>query len=216
MSRCTGPSESICDLWSTRECTNALVSPSDWPLHHRSIQSCRSFVKTVRCQAACLLRRLADPCRYSRWGPDEACPDDHQSDPLSRQDHQLREVWPNTQPGLPVHRDAVQRSTVHSGTPAEDASSPFTNTGWPTPSLQPTICTGCWAWWCSGRHWSHGEDFASIQSSGGPPQLRARGPGVGKTGFKFLSGFCQKWPGGEPTKVKCNYIWANVITFVQM
>ena len=22
--------------------------------------------------------------------------------------------------------------------------------------------------------------------------------------------------GGEPTKVKCNYIWANVITFVQM
>ena len=23
-------------------------------------------------------------------------------------------------------------------------------------------------------------------------------------------------PGGEPTKVKCNYIWANVITFVQM
>ena len=23
-------------------------------------------------------------------------------------------------------------------------------------------------------------------------------------------------PGGEPTKVKCNYIWANVITFAQM
>ena len=26
----------------------------------------------------------------------------------------------------------------------------------------------------------------------------------------------QHHPGGEPTKVKCNYIWANVITFVQM
>ena len=24
------------------------------------------------------------------------------------------------------------------------------------------------------------------------------------------------FPGGEPTKVKCNYIWANVITFAQM
>ena len=23
-------------------------------------------------------------------------------------------------------------------------------------------------------------------------------------------------PGGEPTKVKCNYIWGNVITFAQM
>ena len=26
----------------------------------------------------------------------------------------------------------------------------------------------------------------------------------------------QMTPGGEPTKVRCNYIWANVITFVQM
>ena len=85
-------------------------------------------VKAVRCEAACLLRRLADPCIYSRTGP-TACPDDHQCAPVSRLDHQLREVRPNSQSGLPVHRDAVQHTTVHSGAPTEDASSLFTNTG---------------------------------------------------------------------------------------
>ena len=65
---------------------------------------------------------LADPCRYSRIGP-TACPDDHQFAPVSRLDHQLREVRANTQSGLPVHRDAVQHSTIHSGAsrPAENA-----------------------------------------------------------------------------------------------
>ena len=31
-------------------------------------------------------------------------------------------------------------------------------------SSQPEICTGGWAWWCSWHHWSHGEDFASVQT----------------------------------------------------
>ena len=76
---------------------------------HKATAPSRSSVKTARCQAARLLRRLADPCRYSRTGP-AACPDDHQCAPVSRLDHQLQEVWSNTQPGLPVHGDAVQHS----------------------------------------------------------------------------------------------------------
>ena len=88
---------------------------------HKATETRCSAVKKARCQATRLLRRLVDPCRYSRTGP-AACPDDHQFAPVFRLDHQLREVRPNTQRGLPVHRDAVQHSTVHSGTPAEDAS----------------------------------------------------------------------------------------------
>ena len=66
-----------------------------------------------------------------------ACPDDHQSGPVSRLDHQLREVRPNTQPGLPGHTDAVQHLTVHSGAPAEDATqSPVRS---PTLDDQPVI-----------------------------------------------------------------------------
>ena len=88
---------------------------------HKATATSRCSVKKVRCEAAHLLRRLADPYRYSRTGP-TACPDDHQFAPVSRLDHQLREVRSDTQPGLPVHRDAVQHSTVHSGAPAENAS----------------------------------------------------------------------------------------------
>ena len=77
---------------------------------HKATAPSRSSVKTVRCQAACLLRRLADLCRYSRTGP-TACPDDHLCGPVSRLDHQLRQVRSNTQSGLPVHSSA----------PAEDA-----------------------------------------------------------------------------------------------
>ena len=51
----------------------------------------RVSVKTTRCEAARLLRRLVDPYRYSRTGP-TACSDDHQCAPVSRLDHQLREV----------------------------------------------------------------------------------------------------------------------------
>ena len=88
---------------------------------HQALTPGRSCVKAVRCEAARLLRRLADLCRYSRTGP-TACPDDHQCAPVSRLDHQLREVRPNSKSGLPVHRDAVQHLTVHSGVPTEDAS----------------------------------------------------------------------------------------------
>ena len=51
-----------------------------------------------------------------------ARPDNHQGHPVSRMDHQLREVRPHTKSRLPVHRDAVQHSTFHSGAPAENAS----------------------------------------------------------------------------------------------
>ena len=88
---------------------------------HKATAPSRSSVKTARCQAAHLLRWLADPCRYSRTGP-IAFPDDHQCAPVSRMDHQLRQVRSSTQSGLPFHRDTVQHSTVHSGAPAEDAS----------------------------------------------------------------------------------------------
>ena len=50
---------------------------------------------------------------------------------VSQMDQQLREVRPNTQPGLPVHRDAVRHSTVHSGGPVEDASQ--------SPACSPTL-----------------------------------------------------------------------------
>ena len=56
-------------------------------------------VKKARYQPTHLLGRLADLCRYSRTGP-AACPDDHQFAPVSRLDHQLREVRSDTQPGL--------------------------------------------------------------------------------------------------------------------
>ena len=161
---------------------------------HKATETSRSAVKKARCQAARLLRWLTDPCRYSRTDP-SACPDDHQFAPVSRLDYQLREVRPHSKSGLPVHRDAVQHSTVHSGCVSK--SSLFTNTGWPTLSSQPAICTDCWAWWCSWQHWYHGEDSASVQSSGGPPQLGARGQGTGLTGVQFLSGYCQRWHGGR-------------------
>ena len=41
------------------------------------------------------------------------------------------------------------------------------------------------------------EGCASDQSSGGPPQHDARGPGTGPTGSQFLSGFYRRWPGGH-------------------
>ena len=88
---------------------------------HQAFTPGRSSVKAARCEAARLHRRLADPCRYS-WTGRTACPDDHQCAPVSRLDHQLREVGPNAKSWLPVHREAVQHSTVRSGAPIEDAS----------------------------------------------------------------------------------------------
>ena len=88
---------------------------------HQAVTTRRSAVKAARCEAACLLRQLAHPCRYSPTGS-TARPDDHQCAPVSRMDHKLREVRPHSKSGLQVLRDAVHHSTVHSGAPAEVVS----------------------------------------------------------------------------------------------
>ena len=88
---------------------------------HQALTTNRSAVKAARCEATRLFRRLADPCRYSRTGA-TACPDDHQCASVSRLDHKLQEVTPYSKSGLPVHRDAVQHSAIHSGAPTEDVS----------------------------------------------------------------------------------------------
>ena len=88
---------------------------------HKAATACRNAVKAARYEATRLLRRLADQSRYSGTGQ-TARPDNHQGAPVSRLDHQLREVRPHSKSRLPVHRDAVQHSTIHSGAPTEDAS----------------------------------------------------------------------------------------------
>ena len=87
---------------------------------HQAAATCRLAVKAARCEATRLLRRLADQGRYSGTGS-TAGPDNHQGAPVSWLDHQLREVRSHTKSRLPVHRDAVQHSTFHSGAPAENA-----------------------------------------------------------------------------------------------
>ena len=99
---------------------------------------------------------------------------------------------------FPVHRDAVQHSTIHSGAPTEDA-------------LQGPVRSSALDY--RPEHHSQGSALAFrhvgvhgfagttektspyVRSSGGPPQHGARGPGAGPTRSKFLSGFCQRWPG---------------------
>ena len=81
----------------------------------------RLAVEAARCEATRLLRQLADQGRYTRTSS-TARPDNHQGPPVFRMDHQLREVRPHTKSRLPVHWDAVQHSTLHSGAPAENAS----------------------------------------------------------------------------------------------
>ena len=88
---------------------------------HQAAATRRLAVKAARCEAARLLRRLADQGRYSGTGS-TARPDNHQGAPVSWLDHQLREVRSHTKSRLPVNRDAVQHSTFHSGAPTEDAS----------------------------------------------------------------------------------------------
>ena len=108
--------------------------------------------------------------------------------------HQFREVRPNTQPGLPVSRNALQHATVHSGSQWHPCwkcisrSSQFNSTGWPTLSSQHAISTGCWAWWCLWQRWYVVEDYISDQSIGGQPQHGARAPEIGPTRSQFLSG----------------------------
>ena len=80
----------------------------------------RLAVEAARCEATHLLRRLADQGRYTGRSS-TARPDNHQGPPVSRLDDQRREVRPLTKSRFPVHRDAVQHSTFHSGAPAENA-----------------------------------------------------------------------------------------------
>ena len=167
---------------------------------HQAAAAHRSTVKAARCEATRVLRPLAYQSRYSGTGQ-TARPDNHQCAPVSRLDHQLREVRPHSKSRLPVHRDAVQHSTIHSGTPTEDASQgpvrssalddrPEHHSQW---SAQASRHVG----WCSWLSWYDEEDSIVIRSSSGPPQHGARGPGAGPTGSQFLSGFCQRWPGGH-------------------
>ena len=94
----------------------------DFPtrVHQAAATRCHA-VKAARCEATRLLGQLADQSRCSGTGQ-TARPDNHQGAPVSWLDHQLREVGHHTKSRLPVHRDAVQHSTIHSGAPAEDAS----------------------------------------------------------------------------------------------
>ena len=87
---------------------------------HQAAETRRVAVKAARCEATRLLRRLADQSRYSGTSS-TARPDNNQSAPVSWLDHQLREVRPHSKSRLPVHRDAVQHSTFHSGAPTENA-----------------------------------------------------------------------------------------------
>ena len=63
---------------------------------HQGAAARHNAVKAARCEATCLLRRLADQSRYSGTGQ-SARPDHHQGAPVSRLDHQLREVRPHSQ-----------------------------------------------------------------------------------------------------------------------
>ena len=87
---------------------------------HQAAKTCRLAVEAARCEATRLLRRLADQGRYTGTSS-TARPDNHQGPLVSWLDHQLREVRPHTKSRLPVHWDAVQHSTFHSGAPAENA-----------------------------------------------------------------------------------------------
>ena len=88
---------------------------------HQAAETRRLAVEAASFEATRLLRRLADQGRYTGRSS-TACPDNHQGPPVSWMDQQLREVRPHSKSRLPVHRDAVQHSTFHSGAPAENAS----------------------------------------------------------------------------------------------
>ena len=166
---------------------------------HQAAAARRSAVKAARYEATRLLRRLADQSRYSGTGQ-TARPDDHQCAPVSWLDHQLREVRPRSKSGL-FQFVGMQfntwQFTVVPYRRCVTRSSPFISTGLLTRTSQPGIYTGFSACWCSWLRWYDGEDFVFVRSSGGPPQHCARVPGAGPTGSKFLSGFCQSWPGGH-------------------
>ena len=58
---------------------------------HQAAETRRLAVEAARCEATHLLRRLADQGRYTGRSS-TARPDNHQGPPVSRMDHQLREV----------------------------------------------------------------------------------------------------------------------------
>ena len=164
---------------------------------HQAAASRRLAVKAARCEATCLLGRLVDQSRYPRTGP-TAHPDNHQGAPVSWLDHQLLEVRSHTKSRLSVHRDAVRHSTFHCGAPTEDASKgPISSSALDDRSEHhsPRFAQ-------TSRHVGvHGfadkDGCVFVRSNGGPPHHGARGPRAGPTGSKFLSGFCQRWPGGH-------------------
>ena len=151
MSQCTGPSK-VPAIQSEQE---------DLPVHlstlrigkftggiHQTPKTCRGLVKAERCQAACLLGWLADPCRVSRTGP-AAFRDDHQATPEARMGHQLR---PNTARTFSFWEctSTLNSSQWHPCRRCVWRSSQFINTGWPTQSSLLPIYTGCltcWFWW---------------------------------------------------------------------
>ena len=157
-------------------------------------------VKKARYQAAHLLGRLADLCRYSRTGP-AACPDDHQFAPVSRLDHQLREVRSDTQPGLwgfmGMQFNTRQFTAV--ALPKMPLKVQSVHQHWMT---NPVITA-------RDLHRLLGilVFMATLVPQGrlrlrpvqwwAPPQLGAWGPETGLTGSQFLSGVCQRWPGGH-------------------
>ena len=139
-------------------------------------------------------------------GP-SACQDYHPSSATSRLGHKLR---PGAQPGLPVHRHAVHHSSVQCGAPPKmRLKVQSVHQHW---TANPVITAGdllhrllgCWfSWQC----WTLKVGSASVQSSGGCPQLGARGPGTGPTGLQFLSGYCLRWPGGCLQQSCRVYLW---------
>ena len=66
---------------------------------HQAAETRRLSVEAARCEATRLLRRLADQSRYT-GGSSTAFSDNHQGPPVSRMDHQLREVRPHTKSRL--------------------------------------------------------------------------------------------------------------------
>ena len=113
----------------------SLVYPSDWQRHLASSpSSCdQSYIALLR-QRGVKLHVYLDVWLIRADTPkqDYNCMPRRTSGCFSFWlDHQLREVVSRSKSGIPVHRDAVQHSTNHSGAPTEDASqSPVRSSHW--------------------------------------------------------------------------------------
>ena len=167
---------------------------------YQAAVSHRSAVKVARCEATHLLRQLADQSRYSGTGK-TARPDDQQCAPVSRLDHQLREVRPRSKSGLSSSLgcsstlDNSQRglpTEVASQVPVRSSALDYRPEHHSQGSAQASRHVGV-----NSFAGTTEKTPSSSSSSGGPPQHGARGPVAGPTGSQFLSGFCQRWPGGH-------------------